>query len=102
MTPELGMQSTAIKEKPEECERKIQQKNLAWVDNPDVQRLLDVAISILAEEYIQVAERNPDVFSSGAETTPNSYRDRETGSMNQTPTMLGVEKGKTNKNGGRK
>ena len=50
MTPELGMQSTAIKENPEECQRKIHQKNFAWVDNPDV-------------------------FSSGSGTTPNTQED---------------------------
>ena len=65
MTPELGMQSTAIKEKPEECQRKIQQKNFAWVDNPDVQRLLDVVVSIIAEEYVQVVNENQDVFAYG-------------------------------------
>ena len=75
MTPELGMQNTAIKEKPEECQRKIQQERLTWTDNPDVQKLLDVVVSILAEEYIEVARRNPDVFSSGAETTPNIQED---------------------------
>ncbi len=96
------MQNVVVEKISKDCQRKIQQKNFAWVDNPDVQTLLDVISSIIADEYIEIAQRNPDVFSSGSGTTPNTYRDRETGSMNQTPTMLGGEKGKTNKNGGRK
>ena len=62
MTPELGMQSTALKEKPEGCQIEIRQKNFGWVDNPDVQRLLDVVSSIMAEEYIHIAKENPEVF----------------------------------------
>ena len=38
--------------------------NLNWKDNPSVQKLLDVVVSIMAEEYIQIAKQNPDVFSS--------------------------------------
>jgi len=37
--------------------------SLAWIDNPSVQRLLDVVVSIMAEEYIQIAKQNPDLFS---------------------------------------
>ncbi len=32
-------------------------------ENPAVKRLLDVLVSILAEEYIQKAKENPDIFS---------------------------------------
>ena len=75
MTPELEMQSTEIKEKPEECQRKIQHERLTWTDNPDVQKLLDVVVSILAEEYVQVANENRDVFSPGADTNLNIQED---------------------------
>ena len=68
MTPELGMQSTALKEETEECQTRIEHKSFGWSENPDVQQLLDVVTSIMAEEYIEIAKRNPDVFSSGAET----------------------------------
>ena len=34
-----------------------------WVDNPAVQNLLDVLISIITEEYIEIARQNPDIFS---------------------------------------
>jgi len=37
--------------------------SLSWSDNPSVQKLLDVVVSIIAEEYIQIAKQNPDLFS---------------------------------------
>ncbi len=37
--------------------------SLNWGDNPSVQKLLDVVASVIAEEYIQIAKQNPDVFS---------------------------------------
>lgn len=36
--------------------------NLNWVNNPAVQNLLDVMVSIIAEEYIDVAQQNLDLF----------------------------------------
>ena len=36
--------------------------SLSWFDNPSVQNLLDVVVSIIAEEYIDVAQQNPDLF----------------------------------------
>lgn len=38
--------------------------NFNWADNPDIQNLLDVIASVLAEEYIQVAKQNSGVFSN--------------------------------------
>lgn len=43
---------------------KIQPISLNWADNPSVQKLLDVVVSIIVEEYIQIAKQNPDVFSN--------------------------------------
>jgi len=37
--------------------------SLNWIDSPSVQKLLDVVVSIVAEEYIQIAKQNPDLFS---------------------------------------
>ncbi len=37
--------------------------SLNWSDSPSVQKLLDVVVSIMAEEYIQIAKQNPDLFS---------------------------------------
>ena len=42
----------------------IQPTSLDWIDNPSVQKLLDVVVSIIAEEYIQIAKQNPDIFSN--------------------------------------
>ncbi len=36
--------------------------SLIWVDNASVQKLLDVVVSIIAEEYIQIAKQNPEIF----------------------------------------
>ena len=38
--------------------------SVSWMDNPSVQRLLDVVVSIIAEEYIQIAKQNPEIFSN--------------------------------------
>jgi len=39
-----------------------QPTSFAWVDNPSVQRLLDVVASIMADEYIEIAKQNPEIF----------------------------------------
>ena len=44
-------------------EKIVHPTSLSWIDNPSVQRLLDVVASIIAKEYIQIAKQNPDVFS---------------------------------------
>ena len=41
----------------------IQSVCLNWKDNTDVQKLLDVVVEILAEEYIEAAKHNPEIFS---------------------------------------
>jgi hypothetical protein len=38
--------------------------SLSWTDNPAIHRLLDIVVSIMAEEYIQIARQNPAIFSS--------------------------------------
>jgi len=38
---------------------------LNWMDNPDVQKLLDAISSIIAEEYIEVAKKNKNIFGGG-------------------------------------
>ena len=42
----------------------IQPPCLDCIDNPSVRKLLDVVVSIIADEYIQIAKNNPDIFSS--------------------------------------
>lgn len=52
---------------PQEVERyaKINTppQRFAWQDNPSIQKVLDTLISIIAQEYIQIAKQNPTVFS---------------------------------------
>ena len=33
-----------------------------WMDNPSVQKLLDTIASIIANEYIEIAKQNKNVF----------------------------------------
>ena len=35
---------------------------LNWQDNPAIQALLDVVVEIMAEEYVNVARENEDMF----------------------------------------
>jgi len=50
--------------------------SFGWQDSPPIKHLLDAISSIIAEEYIQIAKQNPDVFSeiasppSGARNDP--------------------------------
>ncbi len=47
----------------EKNSKKITQPiSFLWVDNASVQRLLDVVVSIMADEYIQIAKQNPEIF----------------------------------------
>ena len=39
-----------------------QPTSFTWVDNASVQKLLDVVVSIISEEYIQIAKQNPEIF----------------------------------------
>lgn len=33
-----------------------------WQDSPSIKQLLDAISSIIAQEYIQIAKENPDIF----------------------------------------
>ena len=39
------------------------QISLNWKENPSAKKLLDAIVSILAEEYIETAKQNPDIFT---------------------------------------
>ncbi len=54
----------AIKQLTKHIKSPIQPINFNWPDNPAVKNLLDVISSILAEEYIEIAKKNHDVFSN--------------------------------------
>ncbi|MBC8473959.1 MAG: hypothetical protein H8D54_04025 [Candidatus Omnitrophica bacterium] len=60
MEPEL-LNKTEIASQPSVARNDIV---FNWMDNPSVQKLLDVIASIIADEYIQIAKQNPDTFSN--------------------------------------
>jgi hypothetical protein len=39
------------------------QISLNWKENPSAKKLLNAIVSILAEEYIETAKQNPDIFT---------------------------------------
>ena len=43
--------------------------SLNWADNPDIRDLLDVISSIIAEEYIEIAKKNPEIFKNISDYT---------------------------------
>ena len=45
--------------------RNDKKEKLTWEDNLEVQKLLDVISSIIADEYIEVAKQNPEIFKTG-------------------------------------
>ncbi len=38
--------------------------NLSWKTNPAAKKLLDSLVQIIAEEYIEKAKQNPEIFSN--------------------------------------
>lgn len=41
--------------------------NFNWKDNFEVKNLLDIISSILAEEYIEIAKKNKEIFKKGGQ-----------------------------------
>ncbi len=41
---------------------------LNWTEDPAVRRLLDVVVSVLADEFIRTAKQNPEAFAGTMET----------------------------------
>ena len=58
------MDNLVTAEVERDSEEEIQPISLSWIENLSVQKLLDVVVSIIAEEYIQIARQNPDVFQN--------------------------------------
>ena len=46
----------------------------AWLDNPDIQKLLDVISEIIANEYIEVAKKYRNVFCEEGENENSNIR----------------------------
>ena len=58
------MNKLAVAQIEKNIKPEVEQISLNWSDNPSVQKLLDVLCSIIADEYIGIAKRNPDVFKN--------------------------------------
>jgi hypothetical protein len=52
----------SIKQLPEKVEPRTCRIRFSWKDNLEVKKLLDVISSILADEYIQIAKKNKEIF----------------------------------------
>ena len=64
----------AITEQPEtKLTANAARISFSWQDSPSIKHLLDVISSIIAQEYIQIAKQNKDVFviASGASRPRN-------------------------------
>ena len=61
------MNNLIITKVEKDVKQNTQPVSLNWEENPSVQKLLDVVVSIIAEEYIQIAKQNQDVFSNEEE-----------------------------------
>ena len=59
------MNGLAIKQTHPDIKTPLYPISLNWRDNPDIQKLLDVISEIIANEYIEVAKKNKDVFNEG-------------------------------------
>ncbi len=52
-----------LKENVADPEEEGFQNSLNWKENPSVKKLLDAIVTSLAEEYIETAKNNPDIFT---------------------------------------
>jgi hypothetical protein len=41
--------------------------SFTWRANPDVQKLLDIVVNILVNEYVQTVRKNPTLFSTSGD-----------------------------------
>lgn len=61
------MNKLAVAQIEKNIKAEVEQISLTWSNSPSVQKLLDVVCSIIADEYIEVAKQNPDVFKNGGQ-----------------------------------
>ncbi len=50
----------------------IRATRLNWTDDHAVRKLLDVVVSVLADEFIRTAKQNPEAFTGTMETGRSS------------------------------
>lgn len=44
------------------------EQNFSWTSNPSIQKLLDVVVYILANEYVRAVKENPTLLSNNGGT----------------------------------
>jgi len=54
----------AIKQEFHQIKRPVKPINFDCQNNSAIQELLNVVVSILAEEYVKTAKDNPEIFSN--------------------------------------
>ena len=64
-----------VKAKLSEYPVESKPEKFLWSENPSVQRLLDVVVGIIAEEYVQTARRTPETFREIASGPPAPRND---------------------------
>ena len=56
------MNNLATIKEEKDIKTEIQSISLSYTDNPSVQKLLDTIADIIADEYIESAKQNPEIF----------------------------------------
>ena len=59
------MNNLAVKQEEKYTETEPSSSGLNYSDIPAVQKLLDTIASIIADEYIEKAKHNPEIFLDG-------------------------------------
>ena len=59
------MSNLAVKQEEKYTETEPASSGLNYSDRPAVQKLLDTISSIIADEYIEKAKQNPEIFLDG-------------------------------------
>jgi len=56
------LNSLATIKEEKDIKTETQSIGLNYIDNPSVQKLLDTIANIIADEYIEKAKQNPEIF----------------------------------------
>ncbi len=61
----MSMNNLAVKQEEKYTKTESSSSGLNYSDRPAVQKLLDTIASIIADEYIEKAKQNPEIFLDG-------------------------------------
>lgn len=71
----LSQELDTVSQKVSDSASKNLQGIFGWSENPAVQKLLDVVVAIIAEEYVQTVRKNPETFREIASAPAGSRND---------------------------